>query len=91
MPISGVVDLVHLTADLVEVVDYKTDATRRAHEEYRKQLRVNYPVLASVYEDREVTASIFYTESNELVDVNPIPLEGLEEVVGRARADLILG
>jgi superfamily I DNA/RNA helicase len=79
--ISGVVDLVHLTNGRVEVIDYKTDATRRGHEEYRKQLSVYYHVLTKVYEDRDVTASIYYTEDDELVAVEAIAMEKLAKCI----------
>jgi len=36
--ISGIVDLLHVTDDWVEIVDYKTDRGRHAEAEYRKQL-----------------------------------------------------
>jgi ATP-dependent exoDNAse (exonuclease V) beta subunit len=38
--ISGVVDLVHVTSDRVEFVDYKTDRGRHGEPEYGKQLSV---------------------------------------------------
>jgi superfamily I DNA/RNA helicase len=83
--ISGVVDLVHLTNGRVEVIDYKTDATRRGHEEYRKQLSVYHHVLTAVYEDRDVIPSIYYTADDEPVTVDPIPLDRIEDLVRGTR------
>ncbi|PSP68569.1 ATP-dependent DNA helicase [Halobacteriales archaeon QS_1_69_70] len=83
--ISGVVDLVHLTNGRVEVIDYKTDATRRGHEEYRKQLSVYHHVLTSVYENRDIFPGIYYTADDELVTLDPIPLNSLEDLVSEAR------
>jgi len=85
LTISGVVDLVHLTNSRVEVIDYKTDAMRRGHEEYRKQLSVYYHVLTSVYEDPDIFSSIYYTADDELVTVDPIPLNSLKDVIREAR------
>ncbi|WP_144902206.1 UvrD-helicase domain-containing protein [Halobellus captivus] len=79
--ISGIVDLVHVTPDRVEIVDYKTDLSRRAEEEYRKQLSVYYHVLASEYKDRKVTTSIYYTAQDEHVPLPPHSVEELRDVV----------
>jgi len=43
--ISGIVDLVHICPDTVEIIDFKTDLERHAEDEYRKQLSVYYHVL----------------------------------------------
>ena len=82
--ISGDVDLVCVTPDRVEVVDYKTDRNRRAAEEYLKQLSVYYHVLDATFPDRTVTASIFYTADDELVTVEPSTRAALADEV-RAR------
>jgi ATP-dependent exoDNAse (exonuclease V) beta subunit len=79
--ISGIADLVHLTDGAVEIVDYKTDQTRRAHEEYRKQLSVYYHVLDAVYPDRTVTATVFYTADKEQVAVEPLSIDELKTIV----------
>jgi ATP-dependent exoDNAse (exonuclease V) beta subunit len=83
--ISGVVDLVNLVDGRVEVIDYKTDATRRGHEEYRKQLSVYHHVLNLVFEDRDVFPSIYYTADDELVTVDPIQQDTLEYLVEETR------
>ena len=79
--ISGVADLVHVTDAGVEIIDWKTDATRRAEQEYRKQLSVYYHVLEGVYPAREVTASLFYSGPGERVSLTPLSLGELAEVV----------
>jgi len=79
--ISGIVDLVHVTADTVEIVDYKTDRCRHAEDEYRKQLSVYYRVAEAVCPDREISASIFYTESGNRRSVEPLTVSELETLV----------
>ena len=79
--ISGVVDLVHLTDSTIEIIDFKTDASRRAEDEYRKQVSVYYHVLNSVYPDREVTASLYYSGPGERVSLTPLGYPKLREVV----------
>jgi ATP-dependent helicase/nuclease subunit A len=70
--IHGVVDLVHVTDEAVEVVDYKTDLERHAEVEYRTQLSVYYYVLSEAYPDRAVTASLFFTAEGERVTIEPL-------------------
>lgn len=79
--ISGIVDLVHVTPEQVEIVDYKTDRGRHAEDEYRKQLSVYYHVVKSRYSDRPVTTGIFYTGPGIRRTVEPLSMEQLEDVV----------
>ncbi|MHB9288810.1 UvrD-helicase domain-containing protein [Halobacteriales archaeon Cl-PHB] len=76
--ISGVIDLLHVLPDRVEIVDYKTDLGRHAEDEYCKQLSVYYHIVESVYPDREVSASIFYTHDGERQDQKPLSRDELE-------------
>lgn len=79
--ISGIADCVHVTDASVAIIDYKTDQTRQAHEEYRKQLSVYYHVLDSAYPDRSVSATIFYTADEEQVAVEPLSIDELKTIV----------
>ncbi|MDZ7731597.1 MAG: PD-(D/E)XK nuclease family protein [Natrialbaceae archaeon] len=79
--ISGVVDLVHVTDERVEIIDYKTDKTRHAEDEYRKQLSVYYHVVRDAYPDREVTAALFYTDTDRLQPIDPLTLSAIEDLV----------
>ncbi len=79
--LSGIVDLVHVTPERVEIVDYKTDSSRRAEEEYQKQLSVYYHVLASEYADRTVTMSLYYTAEDERVFLSPLSIDEIQALV----------
>ena len=79
--VSGVADLVHETGDRVEILDYKTDATRRAQSEYRKQLSVYYRVLDGWFAGKEVTASLFYTADGTRERIEPLSLDELRSLV----------
>jgi len=79
--ISGIVDLVHVTADQVAIVDYKTDSTRHAQWEYRKQLSVYYHVLSEWSTDKEVMTSLFYTTDGRREQVEPLALDELRSLV----------
>ncbi|WP_276249283.1 UvrD-helicase domain-containing protein [Haloarcula rara] len=82
--ITGVVDLVCVTDDRVEIIDYKTDGSRRAQAEYRKQLSVYYHVLSSVYPDRAVTTSLFYSATGDRVEVEPLSKADIRALVQAA-------
>ncbi|QZX99235.1 hypothetical protein [Halobaculum rubrum] len=56
---------------------YKTDPDRLAHDEYRTQLSVYYHVLASVYPDRPIQATVFYTQTATSVTVDPVSIDEL--------------
>jgi len=79
--ISGIVDLLHVTDDWAEIVDYKTDRGRHAEAEYRKQLSVYYHVVRQEYPDHRVSTSIYYTADGERVEVEPLRLDELGEFV----------
>lgn len=75
--ISGIIDLVHVTSDAVEIIDYKTDRGRHTESEYHKQLSVYYQVASSQYPDRDVSISIFYTDTGQRVSLEPLSMTEL--------------
>jgi superfamily I DNA/RNA helicase len=78
--VSGIVDLVHMTADQVDIVDYKTDSTRHAQPEYRKQLSVYYHVLTELFGDKDVTVSLFYTGDGKREYIEPLSLQEIKSL-----------
>ncbi|QIB75606.1 UvrD-helicase domain-containing protein [Halogeometricum borinquense] len=78
--ISGVVDLVHILPDTVEIIDFKTDRGRHAEAEYRKQLSVYYHVLHECFPERDVSAAIFYTAEATRADIDPLSKSDLVEL-----------
>lgn len=79
--LTGIVDLLHVAPNEVDIVDWKTDLSRRVHREYRLQLSVYYHVLTSVYPDREIRPTVFYTADDEPVVVDPVSTEEIEKRV----------
>ncbi|MCO8244717.1 3'-5' exonuclease [Haladaptatus sp. AB643] len=79
--IAGIIDLVHVCPEIVKIIDFKTDLSRVAESEYRKQLSVYYHVLAECFPERDVGASIFYTTDGRQVDINPLSENELREIV----------
>jgi Superfamily I DNA and RNA helicases len=76
----GIVDLLVEGEDTIEIIDYKTDQSRHAEPEYRKQLSVYYHISQEWHPDREINASIFYTADDERVEIDPLDLAVLREM-----------
>lgn len=79
--ISGIIDLLHVTDDRADILDYKTDRGRHAESEYRKQLSVYYHVVQETYPERRVTASLFYTADGERITIEPLSREEIADLV----------
>lgn len=79
--LKGKIDLLHITEDTVNIIDFKTDRDTEAREEHRKQLSIYYHVVNNSYTDKHVKASIFYTSNSTIVQINPLPLKKLTEIV----------
>ncbi|TKR27978.1 UvrD-helicase domain-containing protein [Natronomonas salsuginis] len=79
--ISGIVDLVHETPTEIEIIDFKTDRTRRGQPEYRKQLSAYYHVLLECFPDKTVTTSLFYTAEGEREFIEPLSQDRLRDLV----------
>ncbi len=82
--IGGVIDLLQVTPERAAIIDYKTDLDRSAESEYRKQLSVYYHVVASLYPEKDVSTSIFYTSDGEQQEIDPLGKAELRELVRRA-------
>ncbi|WP_049933864.1 PD-(D/E)XK nuclease family protein [Halorubrum lacusprofundi] len=83
--ISGIIDLLHITPDRIEIVDHKTDLDQHAESEYRKQLSVYYHIVSELYPDRTVTAEIFYTFDGKRVKIEPLDKGEIQDLVRQYR------
>jgi hypothetical protein len=81
--LTGIIDLLHVADDRVDIIDYKTDLSRVAHEEYRTQLSVYWHVLQAEYPDREIRASVYYTADDELVSIHQRAVADLRAIAER--------
>lgn len=79
--LTGIVDLLNINTEKVHIVDWKTDTSRRAHDEYRLQLSVYYHVLNHVYPDRDVLPIVFYTHDGDAVDIDPVDTSSIKQRV----------
>lgn len=72
--LKGVIDLLVVRPDIVEVHDYKTDVITAYEEEYRVQLSV-YAHAASEYYNRPAKCVIDYVSLDRTAEFPPIPKE----------------
>lgn len=61
---TGVIDLLHITQNKVEIIDWKTDQTKENHKEYTKQIETYKKGIQQIYPDKKVEAKILYTGIN---------------------------
>ena len=78
--IAGIIDLLHVQPDRVDVIDFKTDRSRDGVTEYQKQLSVYYHVLTAVYPDRDVDLALFFTADGERVPIEPLGSDAVSEL-----------
>ncbi len=84
--IAGYIDLLCVTDDGVRVIDYKTDGSAHALDQYRKQLSVYYHVVNRYFEDREVEATVYFTKFDEPEPIDPLSWDELTDKVGESIA-----
>lgn len=78
---EGVIDLIHETDDVVEIIDYKTDQSTAAVDEYQKQLSIYHHVLKSLHPDKEIRAILYYVASDREINVDPLDNSDLRTLV----------
>ncbi len=79
---SGVIDLVHIDGDSVDIIDYKTDRSMSNHDEYVKQLSLYYHVLSGIYKDKRVQAYIYYTAEGRPVHIErPLSIDEIKGLI----------
>ena len=78
--VRGIIDLLAIFEDRVEIIDYKTDASKLNHEEYKKQLSVYYYAVYDFFK-LPVKCKIFYVSQKEVTEIEPILREELTRLV----------
>ena len=77
--IRGIIDLLIVYEDKIEIIDYKTDTSMLNHEEYRKQLSVYYHAVKEFY-SKPTAAKIFYVSQNKTETIEPMTKKELENL-----------
>ncbi len=78
--VRGIIDLVVIYDDRIEVIDYKTDVSKLNHGEYVKQMSFYYHTVSEFY-NKPVICKIFYVSQNEIVEIEPLSIEKISELM----------
>lgn len=79
--LKGVVDLLLVFEDRIEVHDYKTDETDRFQSEYEIQLSVYALAARGFYNGLPVRCFIDYVSQGRTVEFDPLDSESLDRIV----------
>ena len=77
--VRGIIDLLVIYDDKIEIIDYKTDLSDLNQEEYVKQLSVYYHAVKEFY-DKPTSIKIFYVSQNKIEHINPLSKKELESL-----------
>lgn len=67
--IRGTIDLLAFYIDKIEVIDYKTDSSKRNLEKYKLQLEIYMKAVKSIYKDKKVSGKIYFVSIDEIVEI----------------------
>ena len=67
--IRGTIDLLAIYDDRIEVIDYKTDKSKKYLDKYMIQLKIYKDVVKEIYKDKKVTGKIFFVRLDEVLSV----------------------
>ena len=73
--IRGVIDLLVIYDDRIEIIDYKTDSSLDNIEKYKMQLSIYKKVIKNIYHDKKTVCKLFYVSLDKLIDIEPPKLE----------------
>ncbi|MFP4050717.1 MAG: UvrD-helicase domain-containing protein [Thermoplasmata archaeon] len=83
---QGIIDLIHINDNKIQIIDFKTDRNKSSITEYRKQLSIYYKSVEGVYPKKNIESNVFYTENGNLTQIEPM---NIEEIRGRLEAQRI--
>lgn len=82
--LSGTIDLINKKGDHIQIFDYKTDRSRKNEKEYVKQLSAYYQVIKEIFEDKRVSANIFYTHNGKDISITPISKKEMAKILEKS-------
>ncbi|HMQ67805.1 MAG TPA: UvrD-helicase domain-containing protein [Ignavibacteria bacterium] len=65
--IRGTIDLLAIYDDRIEIIDYKTDRSRKNEDKYRIQLGIYKDVIKELYKEKKVICKLYYVRLNETI------------------------
>ena len=79
--IRGIIDLIVILDDKIQIIDYKTDEyDKKTHQNYVKQISVYFYAVKKHYQ-MPVECKIFYVSEKEPRDVDPVSENDLKKLV----------
>lgn len=79
--LRGIIDLILLFDDRIEIHDYKTDVEKRFQQEYELQLSIYANAAKAFYGDKKVVCFIDYVSQGESVEVPIMGMDALSKKV----------
>lgn len=67
--IRGTIDLLAFYDNTIEVIDYKTDKTRKGLDKYMIQIKIYMELVEKVFPRKKVKGKLFFVRLNEVVEV----------------------
>ncbi|OUJ18429.1 ATP-dependent exoDNAse beta subunit RecB [Methanonatronarchaeum thermophilum] len=69
--LKGKIDLIHKTNNKIEIIDYKTEKSKKTKKPYQTQLSLYYHTLKQIYPNKKITPKIYYTQTNQEHKIKP--------------------
>ncbi|MGQ9610378.1 MAG: 3'-5' exonuclease, partial [bacterium] len=79
--IRGVIDLLVIYDDKIEIIDYKSDTDDSNENEYRKQLSIYYHTVYQLHPGMKVTCKLYYVCLDVLKEIEPLSMEYINSLV----------
>lgn len=79
--IRGVIDLLVIYNDKIEIIDYKSDSDDSNENEYRKQLSIYYHTAHQLHPEMKVTCKLYYVCLDVLKEIEPLSMEYIKSLV----------
>ncbi len=79
--IRGVIDLLAIHDDKVEIIEYKSDTDNANESEYQKQLSVYYHVVHQLYPEMEVVCKLYYVCQDVIKEIKPLSIEDINTLI----------
>ena len=67
--IRGTIDLLAFYDDRVEIIDYKTDKSRKYESKYKIQLGIYRDVIKEIYKEKNIICKLYYVRLDETVEI----------------------
>ena len=78
--IRGVIDLLIIYDDRIEIIDYKTDSSLNNIEKYKMQLSIYREVIRIIHPEAKIVCKLFFVSLDKLLEIEPPCFEDIYKV-----------